>query len=88
MKFIEPDAGHESASPLLKLAWVAAVQLATALAVSNPPSLITFWGAGSRHAHALLVQLKEPAGQSATTEHCLHVLFTHAGADDEHVPHV
>ena len=84
---IEPDSGHTSASLFVQTVPLD-VQLFRALWVSNPPSLMMFALLGVRHTHALFVQLKVPDGQSATEPHCLQLLLTQIGADDEHVPHV
>ena len=64
------------------------VQPFSVLALSNPPSLITFALFGTRHTHLLLEQLKLPEGQSETCAHCLHALATQIGNDDdEQEPH-
>ena len=84
---IEPDSGHTSASLFVHTAPLDD-QLFRLLALSNPPSLMTFAALGVRHTQVLFVQLKVPDGQSETELHCLQLLLTQTGADDEHVPQV
>jgi hypothetical protein len=86
---IEPDSAQESASLFVHVVVpLSVVQVFSVLALSKPPSLMMFPLLGVRHTHALFVQLKVPDGQSETEPHCLQVLLTQTGADDEHVPQV